>query len=865
MKKVVLILALVLFVFTLSGVNAEKEPIWQYYSTDPISNVEISEDSINISATHGSKVSLWKNHSSSYYNTKTEGAAISAMDMSSDGKFVVTAVESSTTLKLWEEGTKKWEKDDFTLSLKDAAINSEGTHLAVVAYFDILYFSVSSNEEIWSDNPWADSGDSDEFTTVAISDNHQYIAAGTFGGNVWVYDTTSSDPLWHHSGSGVNGRITDIEFSNDNNFFVIGTEVGKVFIYESASGTQMFEWAQSDEVTCVTAGFDPNYFAFGTETGLVTVLNVEQQFKEWETTIGGEITDIEFNGNAKYLVAGSSNKKLLLANVSDGEELWRISAFGDVNSVAMSYRGENIAVGTNAGLALYYERQLDNQLPIAKIDYLNPTTALPGTPVTMSGSGIDTDGSILSYLWHSSIDGNLSSEANFTISNLSTGYHLISFSVMDNNGRWSKVITINLGIGDFPEASIDSITGCLSILDCVVSEGENIEFKGTAESTASEDTEVVGYQWLSSLDGPLSEEATFSTADLSRGSHLITFRAINDIGFWSSNATANVLINGVPVLSSVEIEPASVVAGENVILFASANDPDDNPLTYIWTSESLFFANGQKLYESSETGSSVVTSDSDIGEKEVYLIVTDSLGASSQSLTITIQILSPPLVSAICDEEATLNADVLFTATASDKGGGRIVLYEWDFNSSNGDIDSVDFKGAEVAVHSYNYTPPDSSYLVVVRVTDDHGLVARDTCTVSIVADTPQSTTDSSSSSGNSLSSVTEIASPPVIIGILLVIVAIGGAIFYMNRKDDSSTYVAPPPKAAPVSGSEFMDSVVPEVSPVKERRVRKRKVVQETMTIECPECSAQMDIPKVSGTQEIQCSECGLEGEIDL
>ena len=97
-----------------------------------------------------------------------------------------------------------------------------------------------------------------------------------------------------------------------------------------------------------------------------------------------------------------------------------------------------------------------------------------------------------------------------------------------------------------------------------------------------------------------------------------------------------------------------------------------------------------------------------------------------------------------------------------------------------------------------------------------------------------------------------------------MIIVGIGAALFYINRREESSAY-EPPPKPEPVSGSEFMDSVVPEVSPVKERRVRKRKVVRETMTIECPECSAQMEIPKVSGTQEIQCSECGLEGEIDL
>ena len=161
---------------------------------------------------------------------------------------------------------------------------------------------------------------------------------------------------------------------------------------------------------------------------------------------------------------------------------------------------------------------------------------------------------------------------------------------------------------------------------------------------------------------------TFSTSELSRGSHLITFRAINDIGFWSSNVTANLVVNGIPILSTVTVDPNPVVAGNNVILFGEAFDPDGNPITYTWTSDSLFFANGQNLYESSDNGSSVVTSDSDIGEKEVYLIVTDSFGATSQSLTIQIQILSPPLVSAVCDEEVVLNEDALFTAIASDKG-----------------------------------------------------------------------------------------------------------------------------------------------------------------------------------------------------
>jgi WD40 repeat protein len=860
MKKISLVLLLVAFTCMFSSAEAEKEPLWEYYSTSGISAVSISEDSRNISGIFGNKAYLWYNTTQTPHKTLGTSDYQNFLAASLDGKILVSGSESEGgKINLWEDGTNKWSKTTNDVTWVGLDVSSDGNNIAAISWHNVYFIQKSSSEEVWSD-----SYSGIVFSSVSISPNSQYIAAGTEDGNVYVYDTSSSDASWYHSGT-LDGKITDLDFSGDSNYLIIGSENGKVYVYESEGDTPVLEWGQIDEVTCVTGSFNPDFFAFGTDQGLITVLNVATQLDQWEKNLGGIITEIDFNGDATYLVAGSTNKKLVLANVTNGDELWRISAFGDVLSVAMSYRGENIAVGTSAGLAIYYERQLDNQAPVANIESITPTTALPNTPVTMIGSAIDSDGSIEGYLWNSDIDGNLSIESNFTISNLSMGYHIISFSVKDNEGRWSKLVTMNIGIGDFPEASIDSITGCLSFSNCVINEGESIEFNGSAVSEASEDTEVVGYQWVSNFSGNetvISESASFTISSLDRGFHIIIFRAINDIGFWSSNVTANVLINGIPVLSSVDVNPNPVVAGDSVILFGDATDPDGHPLTYNWTTESLLFANGQNWYESSENGSSVLTTASNIGEYEVYLRVTDSLGVSSESITINLQVLSAPTVFAICDEDVVLNEEALFTAMASDNkaDGGRIVLYEWDFNSSTGDIDSVDFKGAAFATYSYDYTPPDSSYLVVVRVTDNDGLVARDTCTVTIVADF--TTNNEKSSSGNN----SEFELPIHLIagaGLLLVIV-IGGAVFYMSRREDSVPY-NPPVKSEPVSGSEYMKSVVPEVSPVKERRVRKRKVVTETMTIECPECSARMDIPKISGTQQIQCSECGLEGEIDL
>ena len=277
----------------------------------------------------------------------------------------------------------------------------------------------------------------------------------------------------------------------------------------------------------------------------------------------------------------------------------------------------------------------------------------------------------------------------------------------------------------------------------------------------------------------------------------------------------------------------------------------------------------QNLYESQDNGSKIVTSESDVGEHDVYLRVVDSYGISSESSMVTVQILSPPQVIAQCGEDsgwpvanATLGQDLLFSAFASDNDGS-IVRYEWDFDSASGDIDSVDFQGASFATHSYNSTPVDSYYIVVVRVTDNDGLVTRDTCTVEIVQPITPDSSDDSSSSGDALGSISEIATPPVIAGVGLVILIIGAVAFYMMRRDDYIPYV--PSKTAPVTGAAYMESLVPEVSPVRERKVVEQEVVTETMTVECPECSARMDIPNISGAQQIQCSECGLEGEIEL
>ena len=83
--------------------------------------------------------------------------------------------------------------------------------------------------------------------------------------------------------------------------------------------------------------------------------------------------------------------------------------------------------------------------PTAIIDKKDPNSAIEGETINFNGKGTD-DGTIKAYEWSSSIDGFLSDEKSFSLSNLSIGEHTIYFKVKDNYDVWSVVVTETLTI-----------------------------------------------------------------------------------------------------------------------------------------------------------------------------------------------------------------------------------------------------------------------------------------------------------------------------------------------------------------------------------------------------------------------------------
>ena len=843
-----------LVIFSLSLAEAEKEPVWSWSSSSPITNTAISDDSHNISATYAQSVSLWKNHTSNPYNTKTLSQGISYMEMSSDGKYVLTG-EETNKLTLWEEGTKEWDKGGFLAGLYGIDISEDGSNITAVDRRNVYFFNKGSSTEVWNEN-FA----SQEMSTVSISPDGRYIAAGTFSGNVYVFLTSDEEDVWYHSDA-LDGKITSIDFSGDSSHLVIGTESGRVHVYPSSGGDPITMF-QPNEVTCVSAGINSNYYTYGTEEGMLTVFDGIVGNDIWQKNIGGVITDCTFNGKGTYVFAGSDNKKLVLANVTTGDEVWRVNAVSAVTSVSLSYKGENLLVGTESGISLFYEQLLDNQAPTASIDIIDPSIALPGAEISFAGSGTDIDGFVSNYHWSSSIDGNLSLSDNFTLSNLTMGLHTIYFMVQDNEGRWSHPVTMEIGVGDFPEVSILSVSNCSDLANCMISLGDTISISASASSTTSDEITMEIFEWFSSLDGLISNNLNLTSSELSLGTHTLTFRAKNSVGFWSANVSVNVVVNAVPTIELDSISPNPVIAGEEAQITVIGSDADNDLLSYFWYTESvtLFNEDNKALFSSAST---------DQGEHIVSVYAQDSKGAVSNTLNLTVSIISQPSVELICDPEIGINEEAFFTASAF-KPQGSIVKYEWDFDSPSRVLpDSVDFIGFNFATHSYNSTSEDEDgYLVVIKVTDNDGLTATNSCRIPVLE---ESSTESGISSSGDDGIASKLTTTGGLLGIAVVLLGIGGLVFYFNR-DSFDTYSPPDvstPSKTTTESSSFASTNTEEVKKPTKRKVMRKRVVSkeipEMMTVECPQCSSQIEIPKISGSQQLMCPDCGLEGEIDI
>ena len=300
--------------------------------------------------------------------------------------------------------------DDFLSSEKSFSINnlSNGTHT--------IYLKVKDNNDVWSENVTENiiingipRSKIDKFKT---NPGHE-------GENIWLYGNYSDfenhiiEFYWDSDIVGFLSHQKDFSLSNlSNGTHRITFRVKDNYGIWSENATEILTVNGLPRAiidlflpNSVTEGNIVYLFGNGTDDGIIESYN-------WTSSIDGFL---------------SNKKSFKTSNLSNGTHTIYFKTMDD-------YDVWSKEVSTSLTI---------NGVPIAKIDEIKPNPTNEGEMIHFFGNGTD-DGTIIKYNWRSSVDNLLSNEKSFSLSNLSTGTHIIFFTVQDNTNVWSNEYTINL-------------------------------------------------------------------------------------------------------------------------------------------------------------------------------------------------------------------------------------------------------------------------------------------------------------------------------------------------------------------------------------------------------------------------------------
>lgn len=214
---------------------------------------------------------------------------------------------------------------------------------------------------------------------------------------------------------------------------------------------------------------------------------------------------------------------------------------------------------------------------------VNGQSFMEGQAVTFTGQATDPDGIISQWQWVSNVDGVIGNQEEFTKSDLSTGKHDITVTVVDNNGvvKYVATKTIWIFVGyDSLSVDITSPQDGASFAPL-----EQISFDSNPSLLAGRT--VDSYEWVSSEDGVIGTTQNF-TSDLSSGTHEITLTVVDSAGFVAIDTITITVGGSAPVVDSERPVaktngPFEIYEGQEVSFSSLGSyDPDGEIVRYEW-------------------------------------------------------------------------------------------------------------------------------------------------------------------------------------------------------------------------------------------------------------------------------------------
>ena len=321
-----------------------------------------------------------------------------------------------------------------------------------------------------------------------------------------------------------------------------------------------------------------------------------------------------------------------------------------------------------------------NKPPVANAGS-NQTLTLPVDSTILTGSGMDSDGSVVSYQWTM-----ISGPSSYTITNstspvtslsgLVTGVYQFQLQVTDNNGAIGTSqmqITVNPAANIPPVANAGPTQSVIIPSDSTMLNGSGTDVDGT----------VIGYSWTQ-LSGPSSatilspDSAQTKVTGLIQGIYQFQLK-VTDNDSATGTSTVQVLVDtavNIPPVANAGPNKNLILPLDSVIVVGSGTDSDGTVAGYLWTELS-----GPSTYTIASPDSSTTSITGLVqGVYQFQLQVTDNKGAIGTSImqvVVDTLLKYPPLANAGSDLVLTLPTDSAVLSGSGTSTNGPISAYQW--------------------------------------------------------------------------------------------------------------------------------------------------------------------------------------------
>jgi dienelactone hydrolase len=376
-----------------------------------------------------------------------------------------------------------------------------------------------------------------------------------------------------------------------------------------------------------------------------------------------------------------------------------------------------------------------NMAPIANAG-ANQIITLPLSAVTMTGSGSDVDGTIVSYQW-TKISGPSSLvivnavDPLTQITSLAQGSYEFEFTVTDNSGAQDRDTVMIIVNPAPPPGNIAPTANAGS--DVIITLPTNfVILNGSGNDP---DGSIASYQWTK-ISGPASyilnnaSQTQTGAGNLEEGTYQFELKVTDNVGAIGRD-TVTVIVNPLPnkpPLVNAGADQVITLPANSVTLTGAGSD-DGYIVNFTWTKIS-----GPSQYNIASISQAQTTVNNLVeGIYQFELMAIDNMGVVGRDtvmITVNPKANVPPLANAGADQIINLPVNTVLVSGNGVDTDGTIVSYQWSKIGGPGPYTIGNPSSSQTYIHNL----AQGIYQFVLTVTDDQGATGRDTVMITVNA-----------------------------------------------------------------------------------------------------------------------------------